>query len=73
MYDNKTKGDIMKDLITYTDAFKEKVLNDLETGVCRSYTEAQMKYKIGGSQTIKRWVNKSGKTHLLFKRVVRDI
>jgi hypothetical protein len=64
---------IQKELIQYTDAFKAQVLNDLETGVCRSYTEAQMKYKIGGSQTIKRWIGKSGKTHLLFKKVVRDL
>ncbi len=63
----------MKELITYTNAFKEQVLNDLETGVCRTYTEAQMKYKIGGNQTIKKWASKAGKTNLLYKRVVRDI
>lgn len=63
----------MKELITYTDAFREKVLNDLETGVCRSYTEAQIKYNIGGSSTIKRWIGKSGRKHLLFRKVVRDL
>lgn len=63
----------MKELITYTDAFKERVLNDLETGVCKTYTEAQMKYKIGGNQTIQKWANKAGKKHLLCKKVVRDI
>jgi len=63
----------MKELINYTDAFKEQVLKDLESGVCRSYTEAQMKYKIGGSQTIKRWINKAGKNNLLYRKVVRDI
>lgn len=63
----------MKELISYTDAFKENVMSDLESGLCRSYTEAQMKYNIGGSQTIKKWIMKSGKTHLLFKKVVRDI
>ncbi len=63
----------MKELITYTDAFKEQVLKDLETGVCRTYTQAQMKYRIGGNETIKRWINKAGKTNLLYKRVLRDI
>lgn len=63
----------MKEIVLYTDTFKERVLQDLEEGICRSYTEAQMKYKIGGSQTIKKWIMKAGKTHLLFKKVVRDL
>lgn len=55
----------------YTDAFKEKVLSDLEKGVYRSYTEAAEKNGIRGNMTIKRWIKQLNKDHLLYRVVWR--
>lgn len=61
-----------KKLVRYTDSFKEKVIHELETGRFLSMEEAQFHYNIGGSQTIRRWLVKAGKTNILPVVVLRD-
>ncbi|MCF8356264.1 MAG: hypothetical protein K9H48_17575 [Melioribacteraceae bacterium] len=51
----------------YTPALKEKVLKELEDGTLSSYEEAKRKYKIKGKMTVKRWIEKAGKKHLLHR------
>ena len=60
----------MRDVIRYSEAFKMEVLRALEAGrhpTCRS---AEQAYGIKGPGTVRHWVVKYGKEHLL-GRVVR--
>lgn len=52
--------------ISYSTAFKLKVVEDIESGKF-SMTEAGNIYDIGGVHTISRWMVKSGKSQLLSK------
>ena len=58
-----------KKVYRYSEAFKQKVVTELEDGDL-SLKEASIKYGINGSHTIKHWIKKLGKNHLLC-RVVR--
>jgi len=52
----------------YSEAFKKKVVNEIENGKLTIY-EAKKLYDIKGAPTIYRWVKKLGKSHLINKVV----
>jgi transposase-like protein len=54
----------------YSEAFKLCVVNELEQGRFRSFMEASDYYGISGACTVRNWVRKYGKDHLL-GRVMR--
>ena len=55
--------------IRYSMAFKQQVIEDLESGRFRSIFEAQEHYGIGGNSTIQKWLRKYGRNHLIPKVV----
>lgn len=58
-----------KKVIRYSEAFKMKVISELESGELSSLAEARRKYDIGGGSTVASWAKKYGKNHLLGKVV----
>jgi transposase-like protein len=56
-------------IIRYSEAFKRKVVEELEKGELRNQLEARERYGIGGGSTIHRWLRKYGKNHLVAKVV----
>jgi transposase-like protein len=50
-------------------AFKQQVVDELESGRLRSLEEARARYGIGGSCTIREWLKRLGKNHLIPKVV----
>ena len=52
--------------LRYSEAFKQKVVNEIEKGIL-TLPEAKRLYDIGGAETIQKWIKKLGKTHLLNK------
>jgi transposase-like protein len=57
-----------KVIIRYSISFKQKVVNEIEKeGLSRQ--EAMRRYGISGGETIKKWLIKFGKYHLLNKVV----
>lgn len=54
-------------VIRDSEAFKLKVVSELESGELSSQAEARRKCGIGGAPTIPRWLRKYGKNHLLAK------
>jgi transposase len=56
-------------VLRYSEAFKRQVVEELETGVVSSVNEAQRRYGIRGSLTVRRWVRRLGRNHLLAKVV----
>ena len=59
-----------RETIRYSEAFKMKVVSELEKGKFKTMGEAARIYQINGSETIQNWLRKYGKNHLL-DRVVR--
>jgi transposase len=59
-----------QELIRYSEAFKLKVISELESGHLASAEQARRRYGIGGSTTIGNWLRKYGKRHLV-GRIVR--
>ena len=59
----------MQFLIRYSEAFKLKIVNELESGKFLSYSEARNLYGIKGCDTIQKCIIKYGKNHLLNKVV----
>ncbi len=57
-----------KKLYRYSRAFKQKVVNEIESGQL-SIEGARKIYDIGGGSTINTWIKKQGKNHLLAKIV----
>ncbi len=55
---------LRKEIKKYTPAFKKMVLDELER-TNSSYTDISLKYEIGGSMTLKKWIVASGRTNLL--------
>lgn len=53
----------------YSESFKLKVVNELESGRFACQTEARKFYNIKGSHTIRDWLTKYGRNHLLAKVV----
>lgn len=54
-------------VLQYSEAFKRKVVSEMESGKFRTQAEAREAYDIRGSMTISKWLRKYGKTHLLPK------
>jgi len=61
-------GQEIRNVIIYSQAFKQKVVKEIENGKY-SITQARLVYSIGGSMTIQKWIKKIGKNELLGKRV----
>jgi transposase len=55
--------------IRYSEAFKRKVVSELESGRFVSHGQAREFYGIGGNGTLNRWLVAYGKNHLLCKVV----
>ena len=49
-----------KQTVRYSEAFKLKVVRDLEDGRFGTSFEASKDYGIGGTSTVSRWVKKYG-------------
>ena len=60
---------MLKKVIRYSEAFKQKVVSELEDGRFGSPFEASRAYGIKGTTTVRRWVREYGKSHLLSKVV----
>lgn len=56
--------------IRYSMAFKQQVVADLETGRFRTILAAGEHYGIGGANTVRKWLVRFGKNHLI-PRMVR--
>lgn len=56
-------------MVRYSEAFKVQVVEELEQGKVMSILEAQRKYGIKGSSTIRGWLKKYGREHLLPRKV----
>lgn len=52
--------------LRYSEAFKQKVVFEIENGIL-TFSEAKKLYDIRGGATIQSWIKKLGKTHLLNK------
>jgi transposase-like protein len=59
-----------QELIRYSEAFKLKVISELEAGRWSSAEQARHRYGIGGTTTIGNWLRKYGKRHLV-GRIIR--
>lgn len=57
-------------IVRYSEAFKLKVVRELESGRLRSRQEAEERYGIKGGMTVGRWVRKYGKEEIQ-GRIVR--
>ena len=55
--------------IRYSTAFKQQVVADLENGRFRTILAAGEHYGIRGAETIRRWLKRFGKNHLIPKVV----
>ena len=58
-----------KGYITYSEAFKMKVVEEIGQGRFATIAQAQKAYGICGMSTIQKWVKKYGRPELLPKRV----
>ena len=58
-----------KEFITYSEAFKMQVVEEIGQGKFATILQAQKAYGIRGMTTIKQWVKKYGREELLPKRV----
>ena len=59
----------MRSTIRYSEAFKLKVVRELEEGRFGSIREARLVYGVRGAATVTGWVRQFGKDHLLGKVV----
>jgi len=60
---------MQKEFVSYSEAFKMQVVEELSQGKFASILQAQKVYGIRGMATIQGWVKKYGKAELLPKRV----
>ena len=58
-----------KEFITYSEAFKMQVVQEISQGKFATILQAQKAYGIRGMSTIQNWMKKYGKEELLPKRV----
>ena len=58
-----------KTIMRYSEAFKLKIVNEVETGKLSNISEARSRYGITGCDTVQNWIRKYGKNHLLSKVV----
>lgn len=57
-------------VVRYSMSFRRQVVSDLEAGRFDSAESAREHYGIGGSETIKRWLRRYGRNHLIPKVVI---
>jgi len=57
-------------VVFYSEAFKRNVVEQLESGQLASIGEANARFGIGGADTVRRWLRKYGRNHLV-PRIVR--
>lgn len=55
--------------VRYSVAFKRQVVGELESGRFRSIEEARAHYGIGGSETVRHWLEQMGRNDLMPKMV----
>jgi transposase len=55
--------------ITYSEAFKRQVVDEIASGKYSSAHKVQQAYGIGGSTTVTKWIKKYGREDLLPQRV----
>ena len=58
-----------KEFITYSEAFKMQVVEEIRQGKFATISQAEKAYGIRGTATIKKWIKKYGREDLLPKRV----
>ena len=58
-----------KEFITYSEAFKMQVVEEISQGKFATILQAQKAYGICGMNTIRTWIKKYGRQELLPKRV----
>ena len=58
-----------KEFVTYSEAFKMQVVEEIRQGKYASILQAQKAYGICGMTTIQKWIKKYGRPELLPKRV----
>jgi transposase-like protein len=58
-----------RSIIRYSEAFKRKVVSELESGKLGSISEAKRLYEVRGGSTIQQWIRKYGSDELLPKKV----
>ena len=58
-----------KEIISYSEAFKMQVVEEISRGKFATILQAQKAYGICGQTTIQKWIKKYGKEELLPKRV----
>ena len=58
-----------KEFITYSEAFKMQVVEEIRQGKFDTIFQAQKAYGICGMNTIQKWIKKYGRPELLPKRV----
>jgi transposase-like protein len=56
-------------VVRYSEAFKLKVVNEIESGALAGVGEARRRYDIRGGNTVQSWLRKFGRNHLLNKVV----
>ena len=60
----------MRTVMRYSEVFRVQVIRELEAGRFTSLNEASRAYGIKGAMTVRKWVERYGKNHLLGKVVV---
>ena len=58
-----------RQVVRYSEAFKLRVVSDLESGALANFAEARERYGIAGGGTVQGWLRKYGKEHLIAKVV----
>ena len=58
-----------KEWVTYSEAFKMQVVEDMKQGKYATISQARKAYGICGMNTIQKWIKKYGRPELLPKRV----
>ena len=58
-----------KEFVTYSEAFKMQVVEEIRQGKYATISQAQRAYGICGMTTIQKWIKKYGRPALLPKRV----
>lgn len=58
-----------RSFLRYSEAFKQQVISELESGKLSSISEANRVYGIRGAETVAQWIRKYGREGLLPKKV----
>jgi len=62
----------MRTIIKYTNDFKNKILDEMKSGKLKRIEDAKLTYGIYGSETLPKWIGKSGREKLYTKVVIRN-